>query len=126
MERLIMDVVHDFGTKPRLISHRGNAMLVASSIYEVTKYYDLFQKTSFKGKCAVITSYNPNAQDVTKEETGAGTETEKQFLYSTYKELLEPTHNARFVALMDQHMPKWHSHQDTLNRLPVRHEQWSY
>lgn len=40
--------------------------------------------------------------------------------------LLEPTHNARFVALMDQHMPKWRSHQDTLNRLPVRHEHWSY
>ncbi len=89
MERVIMDIVHDFATRPRLISHRGNAMLVATSIYEATKYYDLFQKTSFKGKCAVITSYNPNAQDVTKEETGAGTETEKQFLYNTYKELLK-------------------------------------
>lgn len=40
--------------------------------------------------------------------------------------LLEPTHNARFVALMNQHMPKWRSHQDSLNRLPVRHEHWSY
>lgn len=40
--------------------------------------------------------------------------------------LLEPSHNARFVALMNQHMPKWRSHQDTLNRLPVRHESWSY
>ncbi len=89
MDRVIMDIIHDFGVKPRLISHRGNAMLVASSIYEATKYYDLLQKTSFKGKCAVITSYNPQAQDVTKEETGAGTETEKQFLYNTYKELLK-------------------------------------
>jgi len=40
--------------------------------------------------------------------------------------LLEPTHNARFVALMDHHMPKWRSHQQTLNRLPVRHESWGY
>ena len=40
--------------------------------------------------------------------------------------LLEPTHNARFVALMDQFMPKWRSCQDTLNRLPVRHESWGY
>jgi predicted metal-dependent hydrolase len=40
--------------------------------------------------------------------------------------LLEPTHNARFVALMNQYMPKWRSHQDALNRLPVRHERWSY
>ena len=40
--------------------------------------------------------------------------------------LLEPTHNARFVSLMDHFMPKWQSHRDTLNRLPVRHEIWGY
>ena len=40
--------------------------------------------------------------------------------------LLEPTHNARFIALMAQFMPKWQSHRQTLNRLPVRHEHWAY
>lgn len=40
--------------------------------------------------------------------------------------LLEPTHNARFLALMDQFMPKWQSHRHVLNRLPVRHERWDY
>ena len=40
--------------------------------------------------------------------------------------LLEPTHNARFIALMDRHMPQWRSHQESLNRLPVRHEHWSF
>lgn len=40
--------------------------------------------------------------------------------------LLEPTHNARFIALMDHHLPKWRSHQQTLNRLPIRHETWGY
>ena len=40
--------------------------------------------------------------------------------------LLEPTHNARFMALMDQFMPKWQSHREVLNRLPVRHESWLY
>jgi predicted metal-dependent hydrolase len=40
--------------------------------------------------------------------------------------LLEPTHNERFMALMDQFMPKWQSHRDVLNRLPVRHESWGY
>lgn len=40
--------------------------------------------------------------------------------------LLEPSHNARFVALMDEFMPKWQFHRDELNRLPVRHECWSY
>lgn len=40
--------------------------------------------------------------------------------------LLEPTHNARFVALMDRFMPRWQFHRQVLNRLPVRRETWSY
>lgn len=40
--------------------------------------------------------------------------------------LLEPTHNARFVALMDQFMPKWKSYRDLVNLLPVRHQDWGY
>jgi type I restriction enzyme R subunit len=89
MERVVSDIVFDFSVKPRLSSERGNAMLIASSIYEACKYFELFQKTVFKGKCAVVTSYNPQASDVTLEETGANTETEKQFLYNTYTALLK-------------------------------------
>jgi len=40
--------------------------------------------------------------------------------------LLEPTHNAKFVALMDRFMPRWQLHRQLLNRLPVRHEDWGY
>jgi predicted metal-dependent hydrolase len=40
--------------------------------------------------------------------------------------LLEPTHSERFVTLMDQFMPKWQSHREAINRLPVRHESWDY
>jgi len=40
--------------------------------------------------------------------------------------LLEPTHNARFISLMDQFMPKWRFYKDELNKLPVRHELWAY
>ncbi len=89
MERVVNDIVFDFSVKPRLSSERGNAILVASSIYEACKYFALFQKTPFKGRCAVVTSYNPQAQDVTKEDTGANSETDKQFIYNTYNELLE-------------------------------------
>ena len=89
MERVVEDVVFDFGVKPRLSSQRGNAILVASSIYEAAKYFELFQKSALKGKCALVTSYNPMAQDVTLEETGANTETEKQFLYNVYTALLK-------------------------------------
>lgn len=40
--------------------------------------------------------------------------------------LLEPTHNARFIGLMDRFMPQWEFYRDILNRLPVRHENWGY
>ena len=40
--------------------------------------------------------------------------------------LLEPTHNARFVSLMDRFLPKWTFYRDILNQLPVRHEDWDY
>jgi len=32
--------------------------------------------------------------------------------------LLEPSHNARFVALMERYLPDWKLHRDALNRLP--------
>ncbi len=89
MDRVVSDIVFDFSVKPRLSDERGNAILVASSIYEACKYYTLFSKTPLKGKCAVVTSYDPQAKDVTKEETGANNETEKQFLYNTYTDLLQ-------------------------------------
>jgi type I restriction enzyme R subunit len=89
MDRVVSDIVFDFSVKPRLSSERGNAILVASSIYEACKYFTLFQKTPFKNKCAVVTSYNPLAKDVTLEETGANSETDKQFIYNAYTELLE-------------------------------------
>jgi predicted metal-dependent hydrolase len=40
--------------------------------------------------------------------------------------LIEPTHNARFIALMDGFMPNWPQRRDQLNALPVRHEEWEY
>jgi type I site-specific restriction-modification system R (restriction) subunit len=49
----------------------------------------LFQKTVFKGRCAIVTSYNPQARDVTLEETGANTESDKQLIFNTYTELLK-------------------------------------
>ncbi len=39
--------------------------------------------------------------------------------------LLEPTHNARFTALLARYLPAWRQVRDELNRLPVRHEGWS-
>jgi type I restriction enzyme R subunit len=89
MDRVVSDIVFDFGVKPRLSNARGTAMLVARSIFEACKFYALFQKTAFKGRCAVITSYNPQAADITLEDTGAASETDKQFIYNLYQEVLK-------------------------------------
>jgi len=40
--------------------------------------------------------------------------------------LIEPSHNDRFVALLDDHMPKWKFYRDELNRIPFSHLDWRY
>lgn len=40
--------------------------------------------------------------------------------------LREPTHNDRFIALMNRLMPHWRDCRDMRNRLPVRNEHWDY
>ena len=89
IDQVVNDIIFDFETRPRLSDGRGTAILVASSIYEACRYYERFQNTPFKGRCAVVTSYNPNATDITTEDTGANGETDKEFIYKTYTELLK-------------------------------------
>ena len=60
LEKVVFDIMDDFYKKDRLASGRGNAMLVASSIYEACQYYEIFQAQGFT-KCAVVTSYEPGA-----------------------------------------------------------------
>jgi type I restriction enzyme R subunit len=94
MEKVVSDITFDFSVKARLSSHLGNAILVAGSIYEACKYYELFQATEFKNRCAVVTSYNPYSGHVSTEDTGANTETDKEFIYKIYDIILkdiEPT-----------------------------------
>ncbi len=88
MERIAIDISFDFSTKPRLNSNTGNAILVAGSIYEAAKYFEIFQQREFKNRCAIITSYNPATRDINTEDTGENTETEKEFIYKIYLELL--------------------------------------
>ncbi|GIK61492.1 MAG: HsdR family type I site-specific deoxyribonuclease [Ignavibacteriota bacterium] len=88
LDMIVKDIIYDFNTKPRLNSDRGNAILVSSSIYEASRYFELFQKTELRNKCAIITSYNPSTKDIVTEDTGANTDTEKEFIYNTYINLL--------------------------------------
>lgn len=89
MEKVVSDIVMDFRRKPRLSSQNGNAILVAGSIYEACKYYDFFLKTPLKNKIAIVTSYTPQTSDVSTEDTGADSDTDKEFMYHLYKKLLK-------------------------------------
>jgi type I restriction enzyme R subunit len=86
LERIVCDIKKDFLIKPRLRDGRGNAMLVARSIYEACRYYDIFQSLGLK-KCGIITSFEPNAGSIKIEETGDG-ETEKKEQFETYQRML--------------------------------------
>lgn len=88
LEKIVADIVFDFETKDRLADGRGNAILVASSIYQACRYYDLFQDAGFP-RCAIITSYNATTQSIKGESTGEDKATEKLEQYEIYQKMLQ-------------------------------------
>jgi type I restriction enzyme R subunit len=87
LEKIVADILFDMETRDRLMSGRGNAMLVSSSIYQACKLFELFAKTHLAGKCAIVTSYKPSPSDIKGEESGEGL-TEKLRQYEIYREML--------------------------------------
>jgi type I restriction enzyme R subunit len=88
LESIVSDIAMDFATRPRLESGRGNAMLVAGSVYEACRYYELFQQTELARHCAIITSYEPAAGKISKEDSGTGA-TEELLKYAAYQKMLD-------------------------------------
>ena len=72
-KQIVQDILVDMETRPRLLDRRGNAILVGSSIYQACKFYELFCNAGFKGKCAIVTSYEPRAGDIAKEDRRGAT-----------------------------------------------------
>lgn len=87
LDRIVADILLDLELRDRLRSGHGNAMLVAGSIYEACKFYEIFSKKGLKGKCAIVTSYVPTIADIKGEETGEGV-TDKQDKYEIYRQML--------------------------------------
>ena len=89
LAQIASDIIMDMELKPRLKAGRGNAMLVAGSIPEACKFFEIFRGSGsdLANKCAIVTSYKRNASELTGEETGMG-ETDKQYVYKVYDELL--------------------------------------
>ena len=87
MEKIVADIILDFETKPRLATGRGNAMLVAGSIYEACKYYEIFKSRGFD-KVAIVTSYRPSVSAIKGEETGEEGEAENIKKYEIYRKMI--------------------------------------
>jgi type I restriction enzyme R subunit len=87
LQMIVGDILLDMETRERLQNGHGNALLVAGSIYEACKFYDLFSKTPLAGKCAIVTSYVPNVAEIKGEESGEGA-TDNLEKYEIYRRML--------------------------------------
>lgn len=87
LEQIALDIMLDFERRPRLSDGRGNAMLVAGSIYEACQLYKIFAWAGWAGKCAVVTSYDP-ATDPSRDKTGDEGEGDSALKYRIYRKML--------------------------------------
>lgn len=83
-QRIIADIIHDFGVQPRLNNDRGTAILVATSIYDACHYFRLFQNTSFGKYCGIITSYEPNHNAISREPK----DSDERYKFDTYTQFV--------------------------------------
>jgi type I restriction enzyme R subunit len=95
LNRIVADILLDMEVKDRLLSGRGNAILVAGSIYEACKYYELFQTNGLK-KCAIVTSFNPDINAIKGEAVSEEEETENIQQYEIYQKMLGGKDPAKF------------------------------
>ncbi|KVP09132.1 type I restriction endonuclease subunit R [Burkholderia ubonensis] len=79
-QRIIANIIGDFTHKPRLNDDRGTAILVAASIYDACHYYRLFQNTNFGTYCGIVTSFEPNANAISKEPPNS----DERYKFDTY------------------------------------------
>lgn len=87
LEKIACDIIFDMETKPRLFCDRGTALLVAGDILQACKYWEIFQSSGFK-KCAVVTSYEPNAASVRTATSDLYEESESEYKKSIYERML--------------------------------------
>ncbi|GHQ52703.1 type I restriction endonuclease subunit R [Helicobacter pylori] len=92
LEHIVQDIVLDMAKLPRLKNGKGNAMLVAESVYNACRYFELFLETELKDKVAVITSYEPNITDL--KDCGSN-ESEESYKYRTYCKMLQNFFNEK-------------------------------
>jgi len=86
-KQIVQDILLDMETEPRLLSLRGNAMLISDSVYQACKFYEMFVDAGFSGRVAIVTSYVPNPTAISKEDAGEGANEELR-KYEIYRTML--------------------------------------
>ena len=79
-QRIMASIIEDFSLRNRLNSNRGTAILVAASIYDACHYYRLFRNTSFGQYCGIVTSYEPNHNNISREPANS----DERYKFDTY------------------------------------------
>ncbi|MBQ3694093.1 MAG: HsdR family type I site-specific deoxyribonuclease [Synergistaceae bacterium] len=87
LERIAADIIFDMASKPRLANDRGNAMLVAGSIYEACRYWEIFHSKGFT-QCAVVTSYEPSEKSVRTSSSDMNQSSEEEYRKKIYEQML--------------------------------------
>lgn len=87
LERIVDDIMFDMMKQPRLKTERGTAMLVANSIYEACKYWELFVNRGLT-QCAIVTSYEPTAAAVRTATTDLTQTSEEEYKKKIYERML--------------------------------------
>lgn len=80
-DRIINSILEDFDTRRRLNDGRGTAILVADEIYDACHYFRLFQNTDFGRLVGIITSFEPDKSQYSKEPAGS----DYRYKYDTYR-----------------------------------------
>ena len=80
-DRIINSILEDFDTRRRLNDGRGTAILVADEIYDACHYFRLFQNTDFGKHVGIITSFEPDKSQYSKEPAGS----DYRYKYDTYR-----------------------------------------
>ncbi|HAM81008.1 type I restriction endonuclease subunit R [Ornithinibacillus bavariensis] len=105
LEKIAGDIIFDMNLKPRLKNERGTAMLVANSIYEACRYWDIFTSNGFN-KCAVVTSYEPSTASVRTATSDLNQEGEEEYKKSIYERMLKGKKLAEFEKEVKERFKK--------------------
>lgn len=81
-DRIINSILEDFDTRRRLSDGRGTAILVADEIFDACHYFRLFQNTDFGRHVGIITSFEPDKNQYSKEPAGS----DYRYKYETYRD----------------------------------------